>query len=121
MTNLDLGVYNISLVNCNTIFKKYASDSIVDEYHKFNILNKSLSNPLCKRIFYHYTIFNFCEAILKNTSKNKSVLFFNNTQLDECSLQAHYNDIDIIKNITYVLNKMKKILPVKIYISILNL
>ena len=117
MTNLDLGVYNISLVNCNAIFKRYASDCIVDEYHKFNILNKSLSNPLCKRIFYHYTIFNFCEAILKNTSKNKSVLFFNNTQLDECSLQAHYNDIDIIKNITYVLNKMKKILPVKVYIS----
>lgn len=117
MSNLDLGVYNISLVNCNNIFKKYASDSIVDDFHKFDLFEKSLTNPLCKRIFYHYTIFNFCEAILKNKSKSKSVLFFNNTQLDDCTLEMYYTQDEIVKNITYVLNKMKNILPVKVYIS----
>ena len=117
MTNLDLGVYNICLVNCNTIFNRYAADAIVDELYKFNLLEKSLSNPNNKRIFYHYTIFNFCEAILKNKSNKKSILFFNNTQLEESSLEKYYTPEDIIKNICYVLNKMKRILPVKIYIS----
>lgn len=117
MTNLDLGVYNISLVNCNTIFSKYASDSIVNDLHKFGLLEKSLNNIVCKRIFYHYTIYNFCEAILKNKSDKKSVLFFNNTQLEDTELEKYYSHDDIIKNIVYVLNKMKAILPVKVYIS----
>lgn len=117
MTNLDLGVYNISLVNCNKIFERYASDAIVDDFYKFDILEKSLNNTLCKRIFYHYTIYNFCEAILKNRSKNKSILFFNNTQLNDSSLAKYFSEEDIIKNIEYVLNKMKKILPVKVYVS----
>ncbi len=117
MTNLDLGVYNISLVNCNTIFSKYASDSIVDDLFKFNLLDKSLNNVVSKRIFYHYTIYNFCEAILKNKTNKKSVLFFNNTQLEDTVLEKYFTQTEIIKNIVYVLNKMKSILPVKVYIS----
>ena len=117
MTNLDLGVYNICLVNCNKIFSKYASDSIVDDLHKFNLLEKSLNNIDAKRIFYHYTIYNFCEAILKNKSDKKSVLFFNNTQIEDTILSKFFPDEDIIKNTVYVLNKMKAILPVKVYIS----
>jgi len=117
MANLDLGVYNLSLVNCNRIFVKYASDSIVDDLYKYGLLEKSLSNTLVRKIFYHYTILNFCESILKNKTDKKSVLFFNNTQLEECSLLEFYDESDVIKYISAVINKMKSILPVKTYIS----
>ena len=117
MANLDLGIYNLSLVNCNRIFVKYISDSIVDELYKFDLLEKSLSNGLVKKIFYHFCILNFCEAILKNKTDKKSLLFFNNTQLEECSLLQYYSEEDIIKNIVAVINRMKNILPVKTYVS----
>ena len=117
MANLDLGVYNLSLVNCNRIFVKYASDSIVDDLHKFGLLEKSLSNSMVRKIFHHYTIFNFCEAILKNNTDKKSVLFFNNTQMEECSLMNYYHEDDIVKHISSVINRMSRILPVKTYIS----
>ena len=117
MANLDLGVYNLSLVNCNRIFVKYASDSIVNDLHKFGLLEKSLTNILVRKIFHHYVIFNFCEAILKNKTDKKSVLFFNNTQIEECSLSNYYNEEDIIKHISSIINRMNRILPVKTYIS----
>jgi hypothetical protein len=117
MANLDLGVYNLSLVNCNRIFVKYASDSIVNDLHKYGLLEKSLSNTTVRKIFYHHTILNFCDAILKNKTDKKSVLFFNNTQLEDCSLLQFFNEDDIIKYISAVINKMKLILPVKTYIS----
>ena len=62
-----------------------------------------------------YTI--YCESILKNKTDKKSVLFFNNTQLEDTSLEQYYTQEEIIKQIVYVLNRMKGILPVKVYIS----
>jgi hypothetical protein len=109
MANLDLGVYNLSLVNCNRIFVKYANDSIVNDLHKYGLLEKSLSNTTVRKIFYHHTILNFCDAILKNKTDKKSVLFFNNTQLEDCSLLQFFNEDDIIKYISAVINKMKLI------------
>lgn len=117
MANLDLGVYNLSLVNCNRIFIKYASDSIVNDLHKYDLLEKSINNSLVKKVIYHYCIYNFCEAILQNKTDKKSLLFFNNTQLEECSLQEYYNEDDIINILTNIMLKIKKILPVKTYIS----
>lgn len=117
MANLDLGVYNLSLVNCNRIFVKYASDGIVDDLHRYGLLEKSINNTLVKKIVYHHCIFNFCEAILKNKTDKKSLLFFNNTQLDECSLLEYYDEDDIINIILNVILRIKKILPVKTYTS----
>lgn len=117
MANLDLGVYNLSLVNCNRIFVKYASDSIVNDLYKYELLEKSLTNSMVRKIFHHHTIFNFCEAILKNKTDKKSVLFFNNTQIDECSLANYYNEADIIKHISSIIHRMSRILPIKTYTS----
>lgn len=117
MANLDLGVYNLSLVNCNRIFVKYISDSIVDDLYKYNLLNKGLTNTTVRKIFYHHCIYNLCEAILKNRTDKKSLLFYNNTQIEECSILEYYNEDDITKNISHVINRMKNILPVKTYIS----
>ena len=116
MTSLDLEIYNFNLINCNEIFKT-ASDDIVDELYKFDLLEKSLSNTIVKRIFFHYTIFHLCEAVLANNTGRKGVLFFNNTQLNDITLSKYFKEGDIIKTVCNVLNKMKSLLPVKVYIS----
>ncbi len=116
MNNVDLGIYNINLINCNEVFKK-ASDSIVDDLYKFDLLQKSLNNTTVRRLFLHYTILHLCEAILKSKSNKKNILFFNNTQLNDVSLAKFHNESDIIKSICSVLRKVKVMLPVKVYIS----
>ena len=117
MTNLDLGVYNLSLINCNEVFAKSVSNNLVNDLHKFNLLEKKLSNIDCKKLFYHHVIYNLCQAILMDTNKKKHVLFFNDTQLPECSLMKFYSEADIIKHILIVMNKMRSMLPIKVYIS----
>ena len=116
MSNVDLGIYNINLINCNEIFKD-TSDNIVDDLYKFNLLEKSLNNTIVKRLFIHHTIHHLCEAVLKSESKKKNILFFNNTQLNDISLAKFYNESDIIKSICSVLRKIKDTLPIKVYVS----
>jgi len=115
--SLDLGVYNICLINCNEIFANNISDDIINDLHMFNILDRSVNNVDVKKIAYHYIILGFSEAILNSTNRNKHILFFNNTQLPECSMLKFYDEFDVINLINTVLNRMKRILPIKIYIS----
>lgn len=116
MNNVDLGIYNINLINCNEIFKD-ASDNIVNDLYKFDLLQKSLNNATVRRLFLHYTILHLCEAILKSKSNKKNIIFFNNTQLNDVSLTKFYDEGDVIKAICNVLKKIKTILPIKVYIS----
>lgn len=116
MNNVDLGIYNINLINCNEIFKD-TSDNIVNDLYKFDLLEKSLNNTIVKRLFIHHTILHLCEAVLKSKSNKKNILFFNNTQLNDVSLAKFYNESDIIKSICSVLRKIKATLPIKVYIS----
>ena len=71
MKSLDLGVYNICLINCNEIFADNISDDIINDLHMFNILDKSINNADVKKIAYHYIILGFSEAILNSANKNK--------------------------------------------------
>ena len=82
----------------------------------FDILDKSINNADVKKIAYHYIIFGFSEAILNSANRNKHILFFNNTQLPECSMLKFY-EFDVINLINTTLNRMKLILPIKRYIS----
>ena len=117
MESLDLGVYNICLVNCNEIFANNISDNIINDLHMFDILDKSFNNVDVKKIAYHYIIHGFSEAVLQSTCKGKHILFFNNTQLPECSMLKFYDEFDVIHLINVVLSRVKRILPIKVYIS----
>lgn len=117
MKSLDLEVYNICLINCNEIFASIISDNIINDLHAFDILDKGIKNVDVKKLAYHYIIHGLSEAILNSTYKSKHILFFNNTQLPECSMLKFYDEFEIIRLIEIVLNSMKRILPIKIYTS----
>ena len=117
MTSLDLGVYNLSLINCNNILSGNISYNLVNDLAEYGLLGSKFSRVDCKKLLYHHVIYELCEAILRDTNKKKHVLFFNNTQLDESPLTEFYSEEELIKQMTLILNKIRNMLPIKVYIS----
>lgn len=117
MKSLDLEPYNISLINCNKIFADSISDNIVGDLHQFELLNAKITHTDTKKLLFHHIIYGFCEAILKSNTNTKKILFFNYTQLIDCSILKFFDEIDVIKVIKTVLERLKRILPVRIYMS----
>ena len=117
MTSLDLGVYNLSLINCNKVVAGDISYNLVNDLAEYGLLGSKFSKTDCKKLLYHHVIYEFCEAVLRDTNKKKHVLFFNNTQLAESPLTEFYTEEEIIKQVSLILNKMRTMLPIKVYIS----
>ena len=47
----------------------------------------------------------------------KSVVYFNYTQIEECDILKYYKENDVLNFLSYSLRRVEKLLPVKIYIS----
>jgi len=62
-------------------------------------------------------MFTLCEEILKSKSKGKHILFFNNTQLLECSILSYLPENIVIVLLSSIIQKIGKVLPVRSYIS----
>ncbi len=109
--------YNVCLVDCNSIFATNISDNIINDLYKYNLLSFNIKNTNIKKLIMHYTIYELIEYILKSNSTCKHILYFNNTQLPECSMLKFYNESDVLYIIQAILQKIKKILPINVYIS----
>jgi hypothetical protein len=115
--SLDLEIYNISLINCNKVFADSISDNIVSDLHQFELLHSKITHSDTKKLLFHHIIYELCEAILKSDKNTKKILFFNYTQLIDCSILKFFDEVDIINVIKTVLERMKRVLPVRIYMS----
>lgn len=115
MADLKLDNYDIELIDYNKLFSSIIQYNIVNNLHELNYLHKRISNRLVKKIFLHWIIYEMCENILNR--KNKSVIYFNFTQIEECDIMKYYNEKDILTFLSYSLRKIEKLLPIKIYIS----
>jgi len=117
MTDLDLGYHNINLINCNELFADKISDLIIDHIYDLNLHDKKISNNTIRKIFFHHIIHTICEYILNSKSTSKSVIFFNNLQLPECSLNTLYKESECLKLIECILHKVNRHIPIRVYIS----
>ena len=115
MADIRIENYDLKIIDFNELFIDTIQYRIIDTLHEFGILHNSLSNANVKKFFFHTIIFEICEKVLEK--KSKSIIYFNNTQLDDCELMKYFKEYDILISLTAILRKIEKLLPIKFYIS----
>ena len=117
---LSLPEYNIVLIDFQDIHKKYEKD-LLDDIHNYQLMDSlvesQFSNKDIKKLLFHHTIKNCVEYINKVNSKNKVVLYFNNTQFYESEILKYIDEKDYLKLLTNLLIKIRNLLPIKTVIS----
>jgi hypothetical protein len=58
-----------------------------------------------------------CEEIVNSRDSNKVIIYFNNSLLEKTELLEYYNDEDLIVFLESVLMKIRRILPIRVYIT----
>ncbi len=84
MADLHIENYDFTIIDFNELLINNIQPQIINSLHEFNLLDKSINNLQVKKFIYHYTIYNICQKLLN--CKSKSIIYFNNTQLDDCEL-----------------------------------
>ena len=115
MSDLHIENYDFTIIDFNELLINDIQNQIINSLHEFNLLDKSINNLQVKKFSYHYTIYSICEKLLEG--KTKSIIYFNNTQLEDCELTKYFKESDILNFFTNFLRKVDKILPLKIFIS----
>jgi hypothetical protein len=115
MSDLHIENYDFTIIDFNELLIDNIQHQIINSLYEFNLLEKSINNLSVKKFIFHYTIYGICDKLLD--CNTKSIVYFNNTQLDDCELTKYYTEKDILTFFTNFLRKVDKILPVKIYIS----
>ena len=115
MADLCIDDYDLKIIDLNQLFIDDIQISLVDTLYEYNLLEKSINNANTKKFFFHFLILSICEKILK--SNGKSIIYFNNTQLDESSINRYFTENELLLFLTKTLRRIEKLLPIKIYIS----
>jgi hypothetical protein len=113
--SIDFKQYNLKIINFNNLFKEIEI-KIINDLHKFNLLDKNLGTS-SKKFFYHHVFYGICESLLNIKSKEKCILYFDNKQIENFNILNHYSDEKILKLLTVILKKIKTLLPIKVFIS----
>lgn len=114
MESLDISIYNITLINCNYIFANTVSDNIINDLYKYDLLNYSLTNKNIRQLVMHYTLYALSERILHGGA-NKHILFMDTTQIPECSMHKFFKRDNVLKELIYIIRKLKLLLPINVY------
>jgi hypothetical protein len=113
---IEFSQYNLRLLNFNYIFSRKIEVNIINDLHRFGLLKDRISTN-AKKFFYHHIIHTLCEELLNANTIEKTVIYFNNTQIDQFHILKYFKEEEVLKVLTVVLLKIKKLLPIKIYAS----
>lgn len=113
---IEFSQYNLRLLNFNYIFSRKIEVNIINDLHRFGLLKDRISTN-AKKFFYHHIIHTLCEELLNANTIEKTVIYFNNTQIDQFHILKYFKEEEVLKVLTTVLQKIKKLLPIKIYAS----
>lgn len=115
MPDLNIYNYDLKIIDLNELFVKDIQIQIIDNLYNYNLLDRSINNLQVKKFFFHFLIHNICEKVLEN--KGKSIIYLNNTQLEESTINKYYSETEILTLLSNILRRIEKLLPVKVYIS----
>lgn len=115
LSQLEFKQYNFKIINFNYLFKDIETN-IINDLHNYGLLKDRITTN-AKKFFYHHIIFSICEALLADKSKEKLIVYFNNTQIGSFQILKYFKEEDVLKLLDVILKKIKKLLPVKIFIS----
>lgn len=116
MRKMDFKQYNFRLINFNHLYSKHIELKLIDDLHKYNLLGPKIRTD-ARKFFYHHVIHGICEYLLNDKSTEKNVIYFNNTQLEGFKILKYFKEEDVLKLINSMLVKIKKILPIKVFIT----
>jgi len=116
LKKIEFSQYNFRLLNFNYIFARKIEVNLINDLHKFGLLKEKISGS-AKNFFYHHIILSLCEELLNNPSTEKTVIYFNNTQLDQFHFFKYFKEEDVLKTFNIVLSKIKRLLPIKMFIT----
>ena len=98
-------------------FLSKIESKIIDDLHKFDLLDDlSLQKYDVKKIFYHHIIYNLCDLIINNKLRSKPVVYYHSEDI-ELELFKFSSKYKVLAFINTVTNKVKRLLPLKIYES----
>jgi len=115
VSHLEFKQYNFRIINFNFLFKDIETD-IINDLHNYGLLKDRISSN-AKKFFYHHIILGICDSLIKNKVKEKSIIYFNNTQLGSYQILKYYKEEDVLKLLNIIFKQIKKLLPIKIFIS----
>jgi len=118
LSQLEFKQYNFRIINFNYLFRDIEVN-IINDLHKHELLKDRITTD-AKRFFYHHLIFGICEILLKNKVKEKSIIYFNNTQLGNFQILKYFKEEDVLKLLNIIFKQIKKLLPIKIFISTIS-
>jgi hypothetical protein len=118
---LCLQQYNLQLLSFNTLFIEQVERQIINDLHKYQLLTKKLTNGDIKKLFIHHIFFSVCEQLLKEKALEKSILYYNISSLSCRELYQYFEPKDVQKLIKTIINKIKRLLPVRFYENELEL
>lgn len=106
-TNFCLIDYREVLIRCER--------DIINDLHSYQLLEPlNLSKSDTKKIMYHHVIHSICEAVMNTNTKNKVLVYnnLNNISLELFKYSTRGQTLDFLNILT---NKIKRLLPIKIY------
>lgn len=116
MRKMDFKQYNFKLINFNHLYAKNIEVKLINDLHHYNLLEQKIRSDT-KKFFFHHIIHGVCEFLLNDKTAEKNVIYFNNTQLDEFKVLKYYKEEDVLRVINSVLSRVKRLLPIKMFIT----
>ena len=89
----------------------------MDNLYNYSIKNICLKNKDIKKLIIHNIIHAMCEEVLSNINNEKVVIFLSTNSLPYSSLNDFIPEEEMISFIEKNIVKMKKFLPLNIYIT----
>jgi len=116
LKDLLLKEYNIHIINFSYIFNNYIEKDLLDDLYKYELLGEKKDKTI-KRLFFHHTIFNLCNYLLKNSGREKIVVFFDSNNVYDSNIAKYMSEEKVKKYLEMVVKKIKTILPIRLFHS----
>lgn len=114
MINIDSR--NLCLLNFADILS-CCEKSILDDLYTFGLLEDfSFKKQDTKKVFYYHILHELCNEIIDNKSQNKIVVVYSEVDT-KCFKLINCNDYRFKAFITSFINKIRKLLPIKIFLT----
>ena len=115
MINIDSR--NICLLNFSDILNS-CERKILDDLYTFDLLQKfSFKKQDVKKVFYYHIIHSICNIVLHTKTSNKIIVSYCDSDVKCFSNIENCNDFRFRMFITTLIKKIKKLIPIKIFIT----
>jgi len=109
--------HNLCVLNFSDIYKKRFLNNFHNNFMEYKIKNINIKNKDVRKLISHNVIYSICEEILNKQVNEKIVIYFSTTTIPHTFINEFINEEEILQYLEKLLLRIRKIIPVNIYIS----